>query len=294
MNICAPQKYDKENNTCFTIEQLMEMASAYNRYLAKQKLQNAMTTDIPFINIKPDKKYLLRELKKRFDKICGINEICLTKQSFMNEIVKEMREELENDTFRPEGPKAAHEWLSTFDINNFMKQYQKIYPDFIFFGAVPLNCEQLSFCSLFKIDFDKYRKQKINYLGIIFNLDRYGEPGSHWVTVFIDMKNGEINFCDSTGKPPREDILTFINKFLDYYQNIDGKKAIYKYNKIAYQMDNSECGIYASNFIIRRLAGESFDSIVNNYLSFKDINSCRNAYFRNAISDQRPHPKCDP
>lgn len=296
MNICAPGKYDKQNNTCFTLEQLMEMAAAYNRYVAKHKLaaKQSHISKASFIQIKPDKRYLLQELRQRFKDVCGDNEVCITKQAFMNSIVKEMREELEYFTFRPEGPRNSTEWLSTFDINKYMIQYQNLYPDFVFLGAVPLDCEKYSFCSLFQLDFDKFRRQGVNYLGVIFNLDRYGDDGSHWVALFIDMKKGEINFCDSNGKPPRSDIQSFINRFMQYWQNTTGKKAIYWYNKIPYQMDNSECGVYSGNFIIRRLAGESFDSVVNNYLSFQDINSCRNVYFRNAPSQYKPNPKCDP
>lgn len=296
MNICAPGKYDKQNNTCFTLEQLIEMAAAYNRYSAKHKLGTKQTNinKTAFIQIKPDKKYLLQELKQIFQQVCGNSEICLTKQAFMNSIVKEMREEFEDFTFRPEGPAGPEEWLSTFDINKYIMQYQQIYPTFIFLGAVPLDCDEHSFCTLFKIDFEKFHNNGIEYLAVIFNLDKYGQGGSHWVSLFIDLKNGEINFCDSNGKPPRKNIQSFINRFLQYWEKTSGKKAEYKYNKISYQTDNSECGVYSGNFIIRRLSGENFESVVNNYLSFRDINSCRNVYFRNATIEHKPNTKCDP
>ena len=296
-NICAPKKYDKENKTCFSTEQLIEMAAAYNRYLTKSKFDpNKKQTfgNAELINIKSNKKYLLSELKKRFENICNGNEICITHQAFMNEIVKEMRDDIENNTFRANGPDDPKEWLSTSDIDNIMSQYEKIYPHFKFLGAVPLNCDELSFYSLSKLNFEKYFNSNINCIGTIFNLDRYGQPGSHWVALFIDISKGKIYFCDSNGKPPIDNIIQIINNFSQFYKNKTGIDAIYKYNNKSYQLDNSECGVYSCNFIIRILAGENFEDITNNALSFKEINSCRNVYFRNMPSKYNPHPKCDP
>jgi hypothetical protein len=296
-NICAPKKYDAENNTCFTLEQLIEIAGAYNRYLTKDKLnpiKKQALGNANIIDIKSDKKYLLNQLKKKFETVCNGDEICLTQQAFMNEIVKEMRDDIDNHTFRSNGPNDPKEWLSTFDINNVMSQYEKIYPHFKFFGAVPLNCDELAFCSLYKLNFQKYLADGITSIGIIFNLDKYGQSGSHWVALFIDISNGKTYFCDSNGKPPIDNIAQIISQFKQYHKNKTGNDVTYKYNTKPYQKDSSECGIYSCNFIIRKLAGESFDDIINNALTFQEINSCRNVYFRNAPSKFNPHPKCDP
>ncbi|AEQ33438.1 thiol protease [Acanthamoeba polyphaga mimivirus] len=298
MSICAPnRKYDSGNKTCFTLEQLVEMAGAYNRHITKEKLKpnmNNLYTNAILIPIKQDKTFLLKELKKRFETVCKNDDICLTQQAFMNEIVDEMRDEISEYTFRTNGPNNSKEWLSTKNIDEIMKQYEKKYPNFKFLGAVPLNCDEISFCSLFNIDFNQYFEQGINYLGIIFNHDRLGEPGSHWVSMFIDINNGKLYFCDSAGKPPIGNIHTIIKKFTDFYKRKTGKNIIYKYNNRSYQKDNSECGVYSCNFIIRKLSGESFENIINNPLTFPEINSCRNVYFRNKSSKYNIHDKCDP
>jgi hypothetical protein len=291
---CAPGKYNSKNNTCFTEKEIIEMTKAYNRYITKQKLSpdrpsTFVKADLIKLNNSP--KILLKQLLDRFEDICGGDEQCITKQSFMNEIVASEMKEFINDlaAFRPVGPDNPKEWLSTDDINNIMNQYMQIHKDFVFLGAVPLDCNDHSFCPLHKINFDKFDK-----LGIIFNLDKFGEPGSHWVALYINVANGEIYFCDSIGKKPIENINTMIEDFKKYYRNKTGKDAVYKYNSKRYQQDSSECGVYSCNFLIRILAGESFDDIIKNYLDFKEINSCRNVYFSNQPSQYNPHKLCDP
>lgn len=296
MNLCAPSKYDNKNKTCLSDDQVFEMAKAYNRYVAKHKfgVKNMPGRVIPqFIEIKPDKQYILSEMKKRFGDLCGNDELCLTQQIFMNELSKEMRNDIDENTFRAVGPEKSDEWLSNVDINNILRQYEKIYLKFKFLGAVPLNCSELDFCSLYQLDFQEFLNNNINQIGIVFNLDKYGQPGSHWVSMFIDIPKNEINYCDSAGKPPRSDIVSIINKFKKFCQK-NGKEIIYHYNTTQYQKDTSECGVYSTNFILRRLSGESFQDIITNYLSFNEINSCRNVYFRNKSSKEKAHTLCAP
>ncbi|QGR53999.1 ulp1 protease family protein [Moumouvirus maliensis] len=298
MNICAPQKkYDNKNNTCFTVGQLTEMAKAYNIYITKNRLNPSnikMYDKADLISIRKDKPYLLNEIKKRFETVCKGDDYCLTQQAFMNEIVDEMRDDISEHTFRTEGPDGPTEWLSTKNIDGIMKQYEKKYPNFKFLGAVPSNCDEVSFCSLFNVDFKKYNEEGINYLGIIFNHDKYGQPGSHWVSMFIDINNGKLFYCDSAGKEPIGNINNIIKKFQNYYKNMTGRNIIYKFNNKQYQKDSSECGVYSCNFLIRILAGESFEDIINRPLTFPEINSCRNIYFRNKKSKYSPNKICDP
>lgn len=292
---CAPGKYDKQADTCFTLNELIQMASAYNRFVTKIQFNPTSKTVLPHADlmiIKPDKIYLLQQLKIRFQNICN-TEICLTEQAFMNDIVKEMRETIVNDTFRKTGPQNSIEWLNTLDINNIMHQYTQLYPHFVFMGAVPSDCHQLSACVLASLDFQSLSDKKNDQVGIIYNLDKHNKPGSHWVAVYLCLSKGQIYYCDSTGKKPFKNVEVLANRFKEYCvkQSIP---YLYQFNTKSYQKDRTECGVYACNFIIRMLAGETFEQIINQPLSFKAINSCRNVYFQNAPSEYVPHYLCDP
>lgn len=292
-DICAPGTYDPDNNTCFSIDQLIALAIAYNRYITKN-VSGDRHPYLMLIKIIPDKKYLLNKLLQVTKEVCDSDHICITRQQFMNLLTKEMLNNIHKNTFRPQGPSEAIEWLSNEDIDNIMNQYEKKYLDFQFLGALPSNCQELSFCKLYNIDFDDYFRKGKCRLAIVHNLDEYGKGGSHWVATFINISNYCIYFCDSMGYPPKKNIKKIVDTFNEYCLNKTGEKAIYKFNEKKYQTDNSECGVYSCNFIIRMLSGESFESIIQNSLSFEKINSCRNRYFRNKPSKHHIDHLCDP
>ena len=62
-------------------------------------------------------------------------------------------------------------------------------------------------------------------------------------------------------------------------KNIEGFDI--RYNSKQHQFNNSECGVYSINFIVRLVSGESFDEITNNITKDPKMNECRKSYFRN-------------
>ena len=51
-------------------------------------------------------------------------------------------------------------------------------------------------------------------MGIVFNLDPHDKPGSHWVSMYVDLNNGGIYYFDSYGYKPLKEILFNLNKKL--------------------------------------------------------------------------------
>jgi hypothetical protein len=271
-NLCAPAKKSIDG-TCFTLEQLIDMAKAINK------------SGLGEININNDKKSLLEQITKTFDSVCNGDQMCLTKQQFMSLIDASVRHDIKTNTLKPIGPTQSTEWLSTKNIDDICKQLVAIHPDFNFLGAVPIDCGELDYCSTYDLNFDDLDK---NYkkLGIIYNLDDHTQPGSHWVALYIDMPEGNAYYFDSMGGEPPNRVKKLLSKFESYCKNHNIKPNI-KINTVRHQYDKSECGIYSINFIDRLLRGESYDHIVNNITDFESINSCRNKYFYNKVS---PYP----
>jgi hypothetical protein len=299
MACCAPGAYDPENDTCLSLEDVEKLVESFNKiYLQNQ------------IKITNNKKEMLQKLRRYFK--CK-NDWCVTQK-----LPEEVRETVRN-RFRPLGPRNNTNWLSTKHIEDLLKQYEVLYPDFKFIGAVPIDCDKYDFCSLHQknFDLDQMYQENIKKIGIIYNLDKMGESGSHWVAMYFDLDKAEIDFCDSNGTQPNKYIENLIKTIINWCKknNIQNKEKIVKdkniaaehingvlvkLNKLKFQYDNTECGIYSSNMIISLLSGKSLEEILQNHLTYKESKMCRREYFLDEnLSCSTPNEesirlKCDP
>lgn len=116
-------------------------------------------------------------------------------------------------------------------------------------------------------------------LSFIMNLDKSGQPGSHWVAVYLDPEES-LEYYDSFGREPPEqfnkDILHIVNKVKP---NIYLK---YKINKIVDQSSSTgNCGWFCIKFLINRYKGVPFKECTgyNNFkIGEKDIESFKKKY----------------
>lgn len=271
---CAPSKIF-EDGSCFTLENLKYISNQINNYYY----------NYPAINTNTTKKVLMKEIIKFFkDNYKCDSQLCW----FGTDVFKSFYDsDIYENTFRPTGPDKGTKWLSNYDINKCMKQYEKKYKNFLFFDAVPDD-----FANLHYYKINNYKNGKNNYnelwdklknkekykIGIIFNTDTSSGRGQHWNSLYFNLITGEIYFFDSTSAEPSENVKKFIN-ILQSYFTLNNIKSYYKYNKFVHQRKNSECGVYSMNFIIRILNGETFENITRIITKDDDMNLCRSKYF---------------
>jgi hypothetical protein len=204
---CAPcalkeNKKSKKFKTCYSKESLIKIAKMWNRNnLDKSEIKTEGK----------GKKNIWDQIQKKLNMVCNKDEFCWKKQDF----IKKLNDiDIEMYTFKPNYPKSwlknEKTWLNTYDIYYVMKQYEKAHNDFVFMGPIPSDCPTKIQCELSKLDLMNMKKQKINKIGIIYNLDTSNQSGSHWTAIYIDNKNNEINYYDSYGGKP----TPLINKFI--------------------------------------------------------------------------------
>jgi len=198
---------------------------------------------------------------------------------------------LHDSTFRPEGPQGQFDWLSTLDINKVLVQYEEKHPEFKFLGAVPIDFFDLNIPIpinnkkyFFKnIDFQKCMDCGTYKFGVVFNLDESWKKGSHWVSLYFDLKQKQIYFSDSYGLKPEKRIVKYIDLVKDFMNKYNHTKIPdVRYNKTQHQKGNSECGVFSINFIIRLLKGKTFDHLTKKRFSDEKVNICRTKYFENS------------
>jgi hypothetical protein len=183
---CAPKATGDDvddNYTCFTYDQLKNIAVKYNKRQDDKKTR---------IVVSKEKNKLWKNINRKMRRICDDDESCWINND------TELKER-----FRPKAPlewkRNPRTWLSNFDIYKVLKQYEKKYPTFEHVGVFPRNYDDLLLgqCvsdELCNINMKELLGRRKYQLGIVFNLDPHDQPGSHWVAVYINISNSEKRF----------------------------------------------------------------------------------------------------
>lgn len=278
---CSPYAKTLKNKinsqSCYDIKALKKIITAWNKSNPKDKI------------IKGNKDYnqLYKELKSKFN---NTEEDNWFDQKGLNLITnRKLINKIQNKYFKPKAPNSwasnKNEWLSTDDIDKVLMRYEDKYPSFKSYGAVPIdfdlkengNCAVSDLCS---INMKQLIKEKKQYIGIVFNLDKHNESGSHWIALFINIPKREINFWDSVGTNPPNEVSKLINKLKLQLHKLNIKKIKIQINKVRHQYKNSECGVYSIYFITQQLDKKrSFTEICNRIVNDDKMNAMRKQYF---------------
>ena len=193
-------------------------------------------------------------------------------ESRKNELIKQYLRPKQPDDWKNDPDK----WLNNLDIENVMKHYIESFPEFIFMGPYPIDfaapdpsagsgskkCLIQEICEL---NINNAIQQGKKYIGIIYNLDKHDESGSHWVATFTDLVKNKTYYFDSYGKSSSKikgvEIPAQIQTFMRWLKE-QNKDMELLYNGHRFQYGNSECGMYCLYFIIRMLAGDDITTFV--------------------------------
>lgn len=281
-NNCSINR-DFNNGSCFTLDELHKIANDYNSKYPNEK-----------VKLYPSKSQMLTTLTEKLNQFCP-DQTCWATLKFLKN-----KDDLKM-AFKAPGPSGQFEWLSTTEINDYMERVMKIYPDFLFIGAVPIDIEDLDEFGVRSLNYDKLvKKMGKTKVGIIYNLDEHYKSGSHWVAFYIDFIQKRIYYSDSSGKPPEQRVRRLVKKiaekfyfddtgkkmnnlpidsFMNDNPNVLEQKYDIRWNKLQHQFGGSECGVYSINFITRILRGDTFDEIHKTRIKDAEINICRKTYF---------------
>ena len=260
--------------TCYSDTELYKLRDIWNARHPDRPIKTKKTKDI------------WDKLKEYYSTICN-KESCWVRKMVKNtKLEKELLE-----AFAPESPKNweknPNEWLSSIDIIQVMNKYEKEYKCFNFLGPSPIDydthkinniCVWEELCH-FKLS--QQIKEGYTKIGVIFNLDPHYKGGSHWVSLFINVKKKIIFFFDSTGEPIPKHIEKFVNTVIEQ-GNALSSPIKFKFDQnypVEHQYGNTECGVYSLFFIIYMLQ----DKINGQYLKTHIIKDKYIENFRNVF-----------
>lgn len=246
---CHPNNRTTLNgDTCYTKESMLIIRDEYNKsHSDKIKTSNP--------------KRIYDALRKRLTH-------CEKEDCWIEEIKDpHIRNQLDRILFAPDSPsewkRDQTAWLSNYDIRNVLRQYEIAYPEFALLGPTPINydtvlddgkCVWQDLCRLSLKDLLARKKTK---LGTVFNLDKHDQPGSHWVSLFVDNDEHKIIYYDSAVNDCPKEVDRLIDEIckqgadLDVPIHYDVIKNDYKH-----QTTNTECGMFSIFFIVTMITGK--------------------------------------
>lgn len=327
--MCSPIAMDnfKKNRSCLSLSELKTLAIAFNKIALENgkngKNSNTKTNNNPNLNLKPiplsqfkNFNSLYNALNHRFSPFCGDKqEDCWIEQHIVkNEnsvdlyksLCKKFRPLMKNSWIR-----NRRELLDTFDIARVMKQYDDFYTDFSFLGVFPIDFmkkdEETSVCvvnRICKFNLFEYLMKGIKHFGIVFNFDPHDQPGSHWVSFYMNFDQSDPRYgffyYDSFATEEPKEVRSFFNLVKDQFIRIHQSQNtieseyknspfLFKRNETRHQYKNTECGAFSIFFLI--LCLENPKMPIHTTLKKKLYPKCDDLINekRNAIFRMSPH-----
>jgi hypothetical protein len=261
---CSPIVASKRINgsTCLTPEIIQSIKVAFNKKNPTSPIKESDPTKIWWA------------LKTRMD--------CQKEDCWLDTLFEpSMKEKIKRFIFAPKHPpewkKNPTEWLTNFDIEKVMKQYEISNPEFKFIGPTTIDfdtrpeswggkCVLEDLCNF---DLARFIRAKRTKIGIVLNLDKHYQGGSHWVSLYIDVDNKIIFFFDSADNPiPLEvykktiksdggGMKPLVNRIIEQGEKQGIHFKFYTNQGNQHQKSNTECGVYSLFFLITMLTGKN-------------------------------------
>lgn len=279
--------------TCYNVEELSSLIEGWNNSFVDNQIilsskivksWNSLQKEILEYNsrcngnLKLDPELITKllwcVLNEKLKGVCKTESCWIDVKEVMEPLKKKypnLYEHIQQYVFKPKGTKERIGWLSTIEVENVMKQYEKANKFFKFIDCVPsdhykLNPEDIP-------NFENLKKNGVKYAAIVFNIDETNQPGSHWISVFFDFSGGNlfVEHFDSTGEGPIKNIHQFIQSF---------KPEKISINKFQHQKGNTECGVFSLFYIQKRLEGYTFKDFQQERIPDKVMEEYRKIFFR--------------
>jgi hypothetical protein len=276
---CSPNPENKKDYSCLDDTTLFKL----------KELWNLRHSDAKIVSNNP--KDIWSQIKVYLKNVCN-KESCWLKQQFVQgKLDKELR-----NSFAPKSPeewkKKPNEWLSSVDILDVMKQYERAYKCFEFMGPSPIDFDTKMYGSecvwpeLCKFSLKEQIASGKTKIGIIFNTDTHDKGGEHWLSMFINIKKKDIFVFDSAGDMPDKEIQVLIDRIVKQGTQLAIPitfKVDYNY-PVEHQLGSSACGMYSLYFIVHMLE----DKLTGHYLKThtirdKFVDKFRKIYFNEDI-----------
>ena len=200
-----------------------------------------------------------------------------------------------NENFKVRGPSDTRRWLSNMDIDKTLEQWAVHFPKFFncHFACVDfmdydselskINLAQVYKGEMMQLIHNNRTTRQCDTFACIVNTDTHFGGGIHWVTIFVDMREAHstIEFFDSTGNPPPDEIIKWGHKAESQLQSINQSAKFIPVTRAKHQRKDTECGVYSLFYVRSRLEGIPYIRFMKDLISDDEVVKFRKLCFRN-------------
>ena len=190
------------------------------------------------------------------------SESCILKRKDFVEFAAKNNHDLEqilNNFFKPNGPSHSFNFLSNFNIDDVLDQFEKRFKSrkFLHIPFQMRDFEKIG-SHLATVDLAKEFSNGYQTFGVVLNTDYSSGKGIHWFCIFGELYPDkiEIEYFNSSGKSPLEEVQAWMNKTMHYLEKEMNMPVNLVYTTgMQFQHDRHSCGVYCLSYIWLRLEG---------------------------------------
>ena len=249
---CHPKNKSFKQSSCLDLNTLVTLKQFWNKRHPDHQIRTRK------------KENMWNEIKQKMSDSCN-HEMCWIDSVIPSKL---KQEKLKRELFVPNMPDSwksnSTEWLSSVEISDVLKQYEETYDDFVFLGPSPIDFDSANIMGinngdicvwpeLCNFNLNAHITNNVKKIGMVFNLDKHYQGGSHWVSMFLDIPSKKLFYFDSAGTGPPEEIKRLCEKIKAQAEKLNIVLNVTDNKDIQHQKYNSECGMYCLYFIISLL-----------------------------------------
>lgn len=246
-----------------------------------------------FAGVLDSDEKVLEAVKKKTN--CKTESCVYTNEEVKEFLSSEKASDILKEYFKPSGPAFTTEWLSNYNIDDVLSQFEKKHKSFfhVFFqmrdfakntlsSEEKRNPDALKY-SLVSIDFAKKIKEGTKTFGCVFNTDVSSGNGEHWFCLFGDFRKEpyQLEYFNSSGDAPLDEIQVWLDRTKHQIEKDTGKKVKLVICRTQHQKDSHSCGPYSLFYIVNRLKGIPAEAFNKNIGGDSLMLKWRKELFRN-------------
>ena len=256
---------NNNNNTCYPADVLLRLRDAFNVKFPHLRIVAAAPAQIH------------AELAARMRNQC-VKEDC-----WLSLFSKDEKKKMQESLFAPYHPREwlqkPSAWLSNFDINRVMRQYEEAYPHFRFIHSTSIDFDSKSTAHSFsssssssgsasrscvsndmcQFSLQRYIAQHVSQIAVVINTAKHTRAGEHWFAIFIDIPERVLFYFDSapekTAPKQVRDFLKRVQKQGLAIRPTPVEFQLHDNLQNTHQRGDNECGMYSLYFIVSMMTG---------------------------------------